>query len=248
MRLACDLPCEPEARVTFHRMIAVTFALTAESSQFLRRLSNKSRADRNGITVVCGTIDDRAVEVLHTGVGEETCRERIGKFLADAQFEILISAGFAGALTNRLQVNDLLLAQNFSTIDLKQAQISLSALSVRTGDLLTRRTLVHSREDRERVARESGAAAVDMETEFIARACAARGIPLLSLRVITDTPHQPFPAPPEVLFDVEQQRTHIWPFAKFFLTHPNRVPALVQFAKRTARARTTLGTALMRVI
>src|SRR3982750_277665 len=112
MRLACDLPCKPEARVTFHPMIAVTFALSIESWQFLRRLSNKSRADRNGVTVVYGTIDDRAVEVLHTGVGEEICRERIGKFLAETQFEILISAGFAGALTNRLQVNDLLLAQN----------------------------------------------------------------------------------------------------------------------------------------
>ena len=248
MRLACDLPCKPEARVTFHPMIAVTFALPTESSQFVRRLSNKFRADRNGITVVCGTIDDRAVEVLHTGVGEEICRERIGKFLAEAQFEILISAGFAGALTDRLHVNDLLLAQNFSTIDLKQAQISLSALPVRTGDLLTLRTLVHSREDRERIARESDAAAVDMETEFIARACAARGIPLLSLRVITDTPLQPFPAPPEVLFDVEQQRTHIWPFAKFFVAHPNRVLVLVQFAKRIALARKTLGTALARVI
>jgi nucleoside phosphorylase len=226
-------------------MIAVTFALQAESSEFFRQLSNKSRDHRNGITIVRGTINDRVVEVLHTGVGEEICRERIGKFLADAQFDMLISTGFAGALTDRLQVNDLLVAQNFSTIDLKQAQISPS---VRTGDLLTLRTLLHSREDRQRIARESGAAAVDMETEFIARACAAHGIPLLSLRVITDTPDQPFPAPPEVLFDVEQQRTHIWRFAKFFVARPNRVPALIQFAKRIALARKTLATALMRVI
>src|SRR5947209_7607130 len=114
-------------------MIAVTFALQTESSEFFKQLSHKSRAHRNGITIVRGTINDRVVKVLHTGVGEEMCRERIGKFLAETQFEILISAGFAGALTDRLRVNDLLLAQNFSTIDLKQAQISLS---VRTGDLL----------------------------------------------------------------------------------------------------------------
>lgn len=229
-------------------MIAVTFALPAESSEFLRRLRNKSRADRNGIVAIRGMIDGRAVEVLHTGVGEQLCRERIGKFLADAQFGILISTGFAGALTDRLHVNDLLLAQNFSTIDLKQAWVSLSALPVHTGDLLTLPAMVHSSEDRERIARESGAAAVDMETEFIARACATHGIPLLSLRVITDTPLQPFPAPPAVLFDVEQQRTHIRAFAKFFLAHPNRIPALVQFAKRIARARKSLGNALVRVI
>jgi adenosylhomocysteine nucleosidase len=228
--------------------IGVTFALPAESSEFLRRLRHKSRTDRNGIVAIRGTIDDRAVEVLHTGVGEEICRERIGKFLADAQFDILISTGFAGALNNESEVGDLLLAKNFSTIDLRQPQPALSGLSVHTGELLTLRSVVHSPEDRETMARESGAAAVDMETEFIARSCAAHGIPLLSLRVITDTPHQPFPAPPEVLFDVEQQRTHIWPFAKFFLARPNRVPDLVQFAKRIARARKILATALVDVV
>ena len=229
-------------------MIAVTFALSAESSQFMRRLRNKSHADRNGIRVVRGTINDRTVEVVHTGVGEKICRERIEKFLEDAQFDILISTGFAGALSNRLRVNDLLLAQNFSTVDLKQAQESLSALSVRAADLLTLPAPIDSREERERIARESGAAAVDMETEFIARACATHAVPLLSLRVITDTPPESFPAPPNVLFDIEQQRTPITRFAKFFLAHPNRVPGLVQFAKKIASARKTLASALIAVV
>jgi adenosylhomocysteine nucleosidase len=229
-------------------MIAVTFALPAESSQFMRRLTSKSRAERNGISVVRGTIDDCAVEVLHTGVGEKICRERIGNFLEHAQFDILISTGFAGALSNELRVNDLLLAQNLSTVDLKQAQVSLSALSVRAADLLTLPAPIDSREERERIARESGAAAVDMETEFIARACAAHGIPLLSLRVITDTPLESFPAPPDVLFDIEQQRTQVTALAKFFLAHPNRVLRLVQFAKRIAHARKTLSKALIQIV
>jgi nucleoside phosphorylase len=228
--------------------IAVTFALSAESSQFMRRLRNKSRADRNGISVVRGTINDRTVEVVHTGVGKKICRERIEKFLEGAQVHILISTGFAGALSNRLHVNDLLLAQNLSTVDLKQAQESLSALSVRTADLLTVSAPIDSREERERIARESGAAAVDMETEFIARACAAHAVPLLSLRVITDTPLESFPAPPDVLFDIEQQRTHLTALATFFLAHPNRVLRLVQFAKRIARARKTLSNALIHIV
>jgi hypothetical protein len=87
-----------------------------------------------------------------------------------------------------------------------------------------------------------------METEFIARACADRGIPLLALRVITDTPSQPFPAPPSVLFDVQQQRTHLGALAKFFITHPGRIPGLVQFARRIARARKTLASALNAVV
>jgi adenosylhomocysteine nucleosidase len=227
--------------------IAVTFALPAESSEFLRRLGNKSRADRNGIRTIRGTIDDRSIEVLHTGVGENTCKERIRRFLENQQFDFLISAGFAGSVNDELQVNDLLLAKNLSTVDLKHAQSSLSNMSIHAANMLTVPGLIDSSEERERIGRESAASAVDMETEFIARACATDGIPLLSLRVITDTPTQPFPAPPSVLFDIQQQRTHIALLAKFFLAHPGRMPGLVMFARRIARARTTLTNALVAV-
>ena len=226
--------------------IAVTFALPAESSEFLRRLGNKSRANRNGIKIVRGTIGHRSVEVIHTGVGENTCKERIQKFLDNQRFDFLISAGFAGSLNHELQVNDLLVAKNFSTVDLKHA--SLSNVSVYAANMLTVSALIDSSEERQRLARESQASAVDMETEFIARACAVHGIPLLALRVITDTPTEPFPAPPSVLFDIQRQRTHVVLFAKFFLAHPRRMPGLVEFARRIARARKTLSNALVRIV
>jgi nucleoside phosphorylase len=228
-------------------MIAITFALPAESSEFLRRLGNKSRADRNGVSIVQGTFDDRSIEVIHTGVGENICRERIAKFLENQRFDFLISAGFAGSLNDELHVNDLLIAKNFSTLDLKYAQSALSNVSVNTVNMLTVPTLIGSSEERKRIARESGASAVDMETESIARACVAHSIPLLALRIITDTPTEPFPAPPSVLFDVQQQRTDMTALAKFFLAHPSRLPSLVQFARTIARARTILANALVEI-
>ena len=226
--------------------IAVTFALQAESSEFLRRLGNKSRADRNGVRIVRGTIGHRSIEVVHTGVGENSCRERIGKFLEDQQFDFLTSAGFAGSLNHQLEVNDLLVAKNFSTVDLKHP--SLSNVSIYAANMLTVPAVIDSGEERERIARESGASAIDMETEFIARACAVHGIPLLALRVITDTPTQPFPAPASVLFDIQRQRTHIAVLARFFLAHPRCIPGLVQFARRISRARKTLSNALVRIV
>jgi len=229
-------------------MIAVTFALPAESSEFLRCLRNQSRTDRSGIRTIRGTIDDRAVEVLHTGVGEKVCRQRVAKFLQDQQFDLLISAGFAGALNDQLKVGDLLVAKNLSTVDLSSTCASLSSMPIHTGDLLTVPALIDSSEERNRIALTSGAAAVDMETEFIARTCAEHSIPLLSLRVISDALDEPFPAPTKVLFDIEQQRTRLLTVATFFLAHPNRVPRLVQFARRIARARKILASALVALI
>jgi len=229
-------------------MIAVTFALPAESSEFLRLLGNRSRVHRNGISIFRGTIGDRPIEVIHTGVGANVCRQRIGTFLLNQQFDFLISAGFAGSLNHDLQVNDLLVAKNFSTIDLKQAHLLFSPLVIHPIDLLTVRAVIDSSEERERIARESGASAVDMETEFIARACAVHGTPLLALRVITDTPTQPFPAPPSVLFNIQQQRTHMAALAKFFLLNPSRLTNLIRFTSRIAGARTTLANVLARIV
>ncbi len=229
-------------------MIAVTFALPAESSEFLRRLRDRTGAERNGVRIVRGKMDDRMIEVLHTGVGEKVCRQRLAKFLQDQQFDLLISGGFAGALNDQLQVGDLLLAKNFSTIALNNRRKSFSSLPIHEVDLLTVSALIDSSEKRLEIARASGAAAVDMETEFIARACAEHRTPLLSLRVISDTPDEPFPAPTKVLFDIEQQRTRFLTLATFFLARPNRVPQLIQFARRIVRVRKILTGALVAVV
>jgi adenosylhomocysteine nucleosidase len=229
-------------------MIAVTFALPAESSEFLRRLRDKSHTERDGVRAIRGKIEDRAIEVLHTGVGEKVCRQRLGKFLQDQQFDCLISAGFAGALDNDLNVGDLLLAENFSTAHLSEARAWLPGLHIQIANLLTVPALIDSPEERNKLALTSGAVAADMETEFIARACAACGIPLLSLRVISDTPHNRLPAPANVLFDIERQQTRMLKLATHLLAHPSRVPRLVHFARRIAHARKILADALVAVV
>ena len=241
-------------------MIAVTFALPAESREFIQSLRDKSRTDRNGVRTICGKIGDRGIEVLYTGVGEKVCRERLGKFLSafadgrnirdeqDQRVSCLISAGFAGALTNDLQIGDLVLAENFSTVNLTKARASLSSLHIHVANLLTVFALIDSPEERNKLALTSGAVAADMETEFVARACAAGGVPLLSLRVISDTPQNRFPAPANVLFDMERQQTRMLKLATHLLAHPSRVPHLLRFARRIAHARNILADGLVTVL
>lgn len=229
-------------------MIAVTFALPAESSEFLRRLNDKSQVARNGIKTICGRIGDRELQVLHTGVGKKSARKRLARFLQDQRFECLLSTGFAGALSDDLAVGDLLVAKNFSTLKLNATRSSSSDRRIFMANLVTLSAMVDSTDERNRVARTTGAAAVDMETECIAQACAQHGIPLLSLRVITDSPSAAFPAPPKILFDIERQRTRALKFATFFLARPNRIPKLIQFAKRISSARKTLADALATVV
>jgi len=223
-------------------VIAITFALPAESSAFLRDLSEKTSHNENGIRTVRGRIDDHWIEVLHTGVGETVCRQRMALFLQDRQPSYVISSGFAGAITNQLQVGSVLLARNFSTLAI------VPSAAVQVAELHTSATMLGSEEERQQIAKSTGAAAVDMETKFIARACAEHALPFLSLRVISDSPAEPFPAPPEILFSIEQQRAELVKIGAFFLSRPHRALALFRFAKRIVRARKILAKAIIDIV
>src|SRR5439155_26492302 len=161
-------------------MIAVTFALPAESSDFLRHLRNQSRTDRSGIRTIRGTIEDRAVEVFHTGVGEKVCRQRVAEFLQDQQFDLLISTGFAGALSDELKVGDLLLAKNFSTIDLNERGSSFSSSPIRIADLLTVRALIDSNDERNKFLGSRVRPGLALKTDSIRAAALNLAFPYLS--------------------------------------------------------------------
>ena len=102
-------------------MIAVTFALPADSADFVRLLEKPMLNSREGVESIRGRIHGQSVAVLHTGVGERSCCAQIEPFLRRQQFKYLVSAGFAGAVEKELQVGHLLLAENFSSQALLQS-------------------------------------------------------------------------------------------------------------------------------
>lgn len=230
-------------------MIAITFALPAESSDFLRRLSRPAVQKRAATESIHGQIHGRPVVVFHTGVGEKRCRRQIGDFLLQQPLKYLISAGFAGALDQELQIGNLLLSENFSSPELLgSAQLDFADETLFVGKLATVPGIVDSKSERDRWAMESGAVAVDMETAFIAAACAAQQIPMLSLRVISDTPSKPLPAPPGMLFDLDKQKTDFGRLALHLVTHPSALIRLNAFRQRIALARQSLTSALDKLL
>jgi nucleoside phosphorylase len=230
-------------------MIAITFALPAESSDFVRLLTKPIISAREGAESIRGEIHGRPVGVFHTGVGEKSCRAHIENFLHQQQFKYLISAGFAGALDEELQIGDLLLSENFSSPELLASPLlDIANDGLFLGKLVTVPRIIDSKSERNRWAAEGGAEAVDMETEFIAAACAAHRVPILSLRVMSDTPSEPFPAPPEVLFDLEKQKTNLARLALYLVTHPGALMRLNIFRQRVALARRSLTSALDKLL
>jgi adenosylhomocysteine nucleosidase len=230
-------------------MIAITFALPAESSDFVRLLEKSAPHSREGVESIRGRLHGKSVAVIHTGVGRKTCCERMEVLLRRERFRYLISAGFAGALDKDLRIGDLLIAENFSSPALLSSpHLDLADDGLFLGKLLTASGMIESNAEREQLARETGAAAVDMETEFIADACAELDLPFLSLRAISDTPAEPFPAPAHVLFDVEKQKTDFARLAFYLTTHPGAISRLNAFRERVAVARKNLAATLEKIL
>jgi adenosylhomocysteine nucleosidase len=230
-------------------MIAVSFALPAESSGLIDLLQDKQSVAIGPAKVVQGKIGERAVAIMHTGVGRKSCENRIDKFISETRPKIFIGAGFAGAVREGLKVGELILAENFSDPRLlSDARKILSQRNVQTIKLFTAATIVDSIDERNRIASEQGADAVEMETEYIAAACAKHAIPMLSIRAISDSPDQPFPAPPNVLFNMERQKTDGVRLIFYLLTHPSAIGRLSRFAGQVAKARNAIAQGLVALI
>lgn len=230
-------------------MIAITFALPAESSDFVSLLERPSLNSREGVENIRGRLHGKSVAVIHTGVGRKICGERMEVLLRRERFDYLISAGFAGALEKELRIGNLLIAENFSSPQLlRSPALDMGDDGIFLGKLLTVSGVIDSNAERERLAAKTGAAAVDMETEGIADACAERDLPFLSLRAISDTFSEPFPAPAHVLFNLEKQKTDFARLGFYLATHRGAFSRLKAFRERVMVARKALTGTLEKIV
>ncbi len=230
-------------------MIAITFALPTESSLLVSRLKNRRRVSSASGDIILGEINSRSIAIFHTGVGRKICEARAASFLREQNPDVLISSGFAGAVGQGSEAGDLFLAENFSEKNLLAiARKAAGGARLQIGKLFTSPLIVDLETERNQIARMQGADAVDMETEVIAQACEKNGTPMLSLRVISDTPRDSFPAPPSVLFDIDRQRTNVPAIVAHFIVRPIALMRLVRFARQINRARTNLTDALIRLL
>jgi nucleoside phosphorylase len=211
-------------------MIALTFAHPSESRDFFRLIGGRHPE----------------IRVLHTGIGAKACRRSIAPFLDQEPFQLVISSGFAGGLDDSLEPGDLVLGENYSDAELLSC--AREVIIAHSGRLVAADRILETAAERAQFAREHRAAAVDMETECIAEACAVRNLPLLSLRAISDTPARPLPAPAKVLFDLSRQRTVVRRLAVYLLTHPTRAFGLARFSQQVKNARAELAIGLKTLI
>ena len=231
--------------------ILVTFALPDESRDFVRLLVNTRRlAPRDHLSAVTGEWSGQRVVILHTGVGDaDSCRGRLDDALQTARPRLVVISGYAGGLHPALRTGDLVLGENHSDPALlAAARANLAHEPLHVGTLLTQSVVAETVAAKGELHASTAALAVDMETAWIAAACAAASVPTLSLRVISDAANQPFPVPGRILFDAVRQRPRYFALPCYLLTHPAGIAPFVRFVRALPAARARLTNAIGHLI
>jgi adenosylhomocysteine nucleosidase len=229
-------------------MIAITFALPEESRDFAGSLRHPGVTGAPSCEALLGNTGAGECLLFHTGMGQARARERVARLLREHPVKRLISAGYAGGLDPALAAGSLFLARNYSDSRwLAQAQAALKGRA-RIGVLATAPNVLETRDEKARFARQTGADAVDMETAAIHALCLEHGVPMLSLRVISDPAGEELTVPFSVCFDAVTERPRPAALLGFLLRNPSRVTGFIQFALRMSRVRGVLTDALLRVV
>jgi adenosylhomocysteine nucleosidase len=106
------------------------------------------------------------VAIHVSGVGRNRARHTAEAALRSVPApRLVIAAGFCGALAPGLRVGDVVTSPRIVTVD----------------------HLVADPADKHQLAERTGAEAVDMESAAVEEVCAARGVPFLAVRVVSDT-------------------------------------------------------------
>lgn len=236
-------------------MLAIVAAMDAEVQGFRRR-GRWERDDSLGLPgwrVVVG--GECSVHMVVSGVGRQAAEEAARRIVAQKRPEAVLSVGFCGGLAPDLRRGDLIVAarvrawparlgaEGAQASDERLIAIAESCpaprrLRVVRGDWLTIDSAVSTVEEKRRLARESGAVAVEMESYWLAEVAAKAGVPFLGVRAVLDDARSEVPS---VVTGWNGSASAVT-LAGRLLRKPAALPRLIGLARSMVQARRNLTT------
>ncbi len=210
-------------------MIAIAFALEFESACFRARHDPRLRV---GVWLL-GAM----------GAGAATSLRRR---LDASRPALLISAGFAGGLQSGLTAGDLVLGENHSDPKIV-ATLSLDK-RWHVGGVSTAPAILERAEDKKRLGLETGCLAGDLETAQLSGVCAERGLPMLSVRCISDALEDDLPVPAEVLLNPQTGRPNPFMLFRYLVSHPSCVTGFGKLLRNAKVAQVQLAEGLEEIL
>jgi adenosylhomocysteine nucleosidase len=197
------------------------------------------------------------VLLVETGMGQANVSTALDWLLSEPSFEgvpyrpqLLLFAGFAGALTESLRVGDIVLAEE--VVDTSGGRWRTTwptpfpegdwTPPLHRGRLLTVDTLCGGAKDKRDLRTQFQADAVEMESAVFAARCTEAAIPFGCVRTISDDLSTSLA--PELASLLSGGTVSPWRFLLLLARHPGLLPQLLRLARDTRRSAEQLGMAL----
>ena len=178
-----------------------------EVKPFLEALEAYTRAPGHGLPMYSFRLAGSDCVLVECGIGMRKAEEATREVLERHRPDILVSFGVAGAVTPDLAVGDVVMVQAVCRLDkgavvdrrpaanwsAPAAMRAEGALAARGARLLRGTAVTTSGEGAVAGADGIASTVVEMETAGVLRAAMERGVPLLSIRSISDSPDEPLP-------------------------------------------------------
>jgi adenosylhomocysteine nucleosidase len=184
---------------------AVLFALEREAAPFRRTVRDKAH-----------------VSVHVSGVGRWRARRATEQLLRASRPELVIAAGFCGALVPALRIGDIVTSPRIITVD----------------------HLVTDPAEKRRLGESH--AAVDMESSAVAEVCAAHGVPFRAVRAVSDTVDSALS--PELVRLLTGGKVSVWRAGLALVRKPALLREFVRLGRDTKRAARNLADALCAIV
>jgi len=207
--------------------ILICFALKEEAAPF-----HKIAARHPGVVT------------LVVGIGRANAEQSVRSFLTSGSPALVLTCGFAGGLNPDLKLGEVV----FDVQSPKsKVQSQLTAAGAKPVKFFCADRIATTVAEKQTLRAQTGADAVEMESAAIHAVCAERGIPCVTVRVISDTADEALPldfnalAKPDKSIDAGK-------LALAIAKAPWKIGALLALQKKTKFAAERLAAVLEKII
>ena len=244
-------------------MIAILVAVKQELQPILRRAKAGHIVRQEHLDFYEGTLAGHPVALLALGVGKECARIAAEMTVRCYRPDLIISAGFGGALQDHIGGGDLIIGTDILEM-LQDTGHEIRSRAVPSpgrpplldvvpdrgrvhyGKIITTEEMILKAETKQRIGKSTGALAVDMETSAVATVCAAHDTHFLAVRCISDIRRLDLPEEFNDFFVIGQLQPGR--VAAACARHPALLADLARIGYRAAHAGQNLARYLERVL
>ena len=207
------------------------------------------------VTLVCFAVKEEAgpfkrlargraeVELLITGIGSRNAEKAIPAALTRARPGRVITSGFAGGLRPELVSGTVV----FSVSEDPELSCMLEAAGAKAAKFHFVQRVASTAAEKQRLREQTGADAVEMESQVIAAICREQGIPCATVRVILDAANEDLPLDFNELMN-EEMELDGRKLARAVLKAPGKISGLMRLQKQSQSAARRLAAVLGHVL